>query len=541
MLIEAIGVGKGKKDLTGTAMEPVKTNHVCSLQPEIPVGKACSSLTSADIIKFLTGDFRLSKARSSDLFWEAVWPRLLARGWHSEQPKNHSFSNSKNTLVFLVPGVKKFSRRRLVKGDHYFDSLSDVLNKVASEPGLLELEIEAGKCSEHKEEDRLDQPKKQGPDGLSNKQHHCYLQPRKSNHNRHLVQFTIVDTSLFRGAGRSKVREIRSLPVESTNISTPSNLSSESEEDTSEDSEDEVEETNTTNVDDITNKGACAESSDCAHSIVNNSMSSTPISTNIAVENHTNHNTSPIDDKQQKDLMVGMYGESCCSIENVSVDRKLEESESHCRSNSHDTCEDMVSQLGPPQNLSSTSSLAKGNSARSNEGNVSENCMDREVSSGKLECHTLIDLNVPQVSSDLGHDELSKDVVQNNDSSSENRLSAVCEPSQQVEESKLADSRPSIDHQTIMNNRRQSTRNRPLTTKALEAFAFGYLSPKRKRKDTEVSQDNAMSKASRRVRGKTAVGGAVNNGVRDNIADSRIDGTLDAISGSTNVVDESHV
>ena len=198
MLIEAVGIGKGKQDLTGKATEPIKTNHVFSLRPEIPIGKACSSLSSADIIKYLRGDFRLSKARSSDLFWEAVWPRLLAKGWHSEQPKDHGVCGSKPSLVFLIPGVKKFSRRRLAKGNQYFDSVSDVLNKVASDPGLLELEIEAAESSEHKE-DKWEPPEKQDFDGLSKKQRHCYLQPHNSNRNQNLMKFTIVDTSMVHG------------------------------------------------------------------------------------------------------------------------------------------------------------------------------------------------------------------------------------------------------------------------------------------------------------------------------------------------------
>lgn len=63
MLIDVVGIGKGKYDLS---------DHIFSIHREIPIGKACSSLSSADIIKFLTGGFRLSKARSSDLFWEVV-------------------------------------------------------------------------------------------------------------------------------------------------------------------------------------------------------------------------------------------------------------------------------------------------------------------------------------------------------------------------------------------------------------------------------------------------------------------------------------
>lgn len=543
-------------------MEPIKTNNMFFVQPDVPFGKACSALTSADIIRFLTGDFRLSKARSSDLFWEAVWPRLLARGWHSEQPKDHSFANSKNSLVFLIPGVKKFSRRKLVKGDHYFDSVSDVLNKVASEPGLLELEIDAANGSDVKENDRLDQPVKHDSDGLSKKQHHRYLQPRKSSYNRHVMQFTIVDTSLFYGAGQSKVRELRSLPTETTSIYTPSNLPSESEEDTSEDEE----ETNIPNADNTTDRGAGAEadSSDCATSILNDSISNTPTSTNVTVENHANHSTSPFDDEQQKScikfqfyptensgnpncfapdtkqqvLVANINGELSCSFGDILMDHEVDEKEFHYRSNSQNGCEDMVFQHGPQQNLSPASSLAKDSPDKSYEGNVSENCLDREISLEKPEPHTLIDLNVPQVSSDFGNSEQAKDMVKNNDSLCENKLSVAFETRQQLEESNLADDKSSTAQCPIKTDRRQSTRNRPLTTKALEAFAFGYLSPKRKRKDEETPQKKAMPKPSRRMRRKTVGSGTLNNVVTDNIADSKIENSLDALHSNTNIVDE---
>lgn len=78
MLIEAVGIGKGKQDLTGTTLKPTKNSLAISFRPEVPIGKACSSLTTPEIIKYLTGDFKLRKKRSNDIFWEAVWPRLLA-------------------------------------------------------------------------------------------------------------------------------------------------------------------------------------------------------------------------------------------------------------------------------------------------------------------------------------------------------------------------------------------------------------------------------------------------------------------------------
>ncbi|XXG79278.1 hypothetical protein AAC387_Pa09g0382 [Persea americana] len=239
-LVEAIAIGKGKQDLTGNVMEPTKMNQVSSTRPDIPVGKACSSLTSTDIIKFLTGDFRLSKARSSDLFWEAVWPRLLARGWHSEQPKNHGYVGSKHSLVFLVPGIKKFSRRKLAKGNHYFDSISDVLNKVASDPKLLELEAEAvNGIIRVKEENGLDVDAKSDQTGPSDLQQPSYLRPKVPHCNSKVMKFTVVDTSL--GSGEPyKIRELRSFPIDGAHSSSPAGVSSKSD---SYSSEEQVNET----------------------------------------------------------------------------------------------------------------------------------------------------------------------------------------------------------------------------------------------------------------------------------------------------------
>ncbi|KAL8166380.1 hypothetical protein V2J09_007879 [Rumex salicifolius] len=198
-LVEAIGIGNGKEDLTTLITENSKSGQRQRgvRLPELPSGKACSSLTSADIIKFLTSDIRLSKARSNDLFWEAVWPRLLAKGWHSEQP-NDICTAPKNNLVFLMPGVKKFSRRKLMNGTHYFDSVSDVLRKVASEPRILDLEVEEARTENSKEESH--------DCALDDKDRPCYLKPQGVTN---VMKFTVIDTSL-----PSKVRELRSLPPE---------------------------------------------------------------------------------------------------------------------------------------------------------------------------------------------------------------------------------------------------------------------------------------------------------------------------------------
>ncbi|XVE73276.1 hypothetical protein DITRI_Ditri11bG0104600 [Diplodiscus trichospermus] len=529
MLVEAVGIGKGKQDLTGNAMEPVKVNHVISFHPEIPVGKACSTLSSADIIRFLTGDFRLSKARSSDLFWEAVWPRLLARGWHSEQPKDQVFSGSKNSLVFLLPGIKKFSRRRLVKGNHYFDSVSDVLNKVASEPELLELEIEVPGSKENKENNR-DPMMKRDPDFLTNRRN-CYLKPRNSLCNREVMKFTIVDTSLVQGTEHSKIRELRSLPLEVTSLSTPSSISSDSEESTSDDSEDEAEETSTSNAADAMADGGECMGLDCAKSNSHIFIPHTSDTSLISVENKESHKTKlDYEEKKvmkynfsqkvqsgdskylasvtkQRGLTDCINGESRCIVGNISADRMLNKDSSHCMSNSPDACEDVVFQTGF-QNLSPASSLSKGSSGEGKEGIVTENCLHGEESPTKMQSHTLIDLNFPQVS--MGFETngpFFKETMQNSDNSGAHISFSQSETIMQPEPMKLPDKGPEVGQHSIMHNRRQSTRNRPLTTKALEALECGFFSPKRKRKAAEAPQNNT-----RRVRGRPVVTALFRNG-----------------------------
>ncbi|KAI4996241.1 hypothetical protein ZWY2020_046832 [Hordeum vulgare] len=195
--VEAVAIGKGKHDLTGFVLDRSKPNQAPSVHPDMPTGKDCSLLASEDIIKFLTGGFRISKTRSNDLFWEAVWPRLLARGWRSEQSKD--VRTTKNCLVFIMPGIKKFSRRKLTEGTHYFDSISDVLKQVVADPVLLEVEVggvDNGVTAEQCGYATDMSLNRDGPfDGY-----------------QELTKFTIIDTTLVQGEEPSRVRELRKLP-----------------------------------------------------------------------------------------------------------------------------------------------------------------------------------------------------------------------------------------------------------------------------------------------------------------------------------------
>ncbi|KAL1803766.1 uncharacterized protein LOC135149651 [Daucus carota subsp. sativus] len=139
--VDVVSIGKGKRDLTNKVIEPVR----------IPTGEACSFLTCTEIVNFLTGGYRLTKAQSSDLFWIAVWPRLLASGWHLPK-KQACVPGAKDNLVFLTPGVEKFSRG-LLKGKHYFVSVMEVLDKVGSEPELLEPRTENDEGEKEEEGD----------------------------------------------------------------------------------------------------------------------------------------------------------------------------------------------------------------------------------------------------------------------------------------------------------------------------------------------------------------------------------------------------
>lgn len=197
--VEVVGVGKVKHDLTGFVTDQSKPNHALSVHSDLPTGKDCSSLASEDIIKFLNGDFRRSKTRSNDIFWEAVWPRLLAKGWHSEQPKD--VSTTKSCLVFLVPGIKKFSRSKLTKGTHYFDSVSDVLKRVAADPVLLELKVDAINNGLTAEENGSITDVKLNQDS-------------PLDGYQELPKFTIIDTSLVEGEEPFNIRELRNLPAD---------------------------------------------------------------------------------------------------------------------------------------------------------------------------------------------------------------------------------------------------------------------------------------------------------------------------------------
>lgn len=496
VLVEAVSIGKGKQDLTGTAIDPSKTSQVLQTRHEIPSGQACSSLTKGEIIKFLTG-VRLSKAKAGDLFWEAVWPRLLARGWHSEQPRDQVYTGSNNSLVFLVPGVKKFSRRKLTKGSHYFDSVTDVLNKVAAEPVHLELESETENIVEDKEEFGSD------PDVVPNKRRRCYLQPVNSKCNQDSMKFTIVDTSLFSAGKRGKVIELRDLPVATVNLSTQSSVLRDTERDNPKEYQNDAEANYTPkHMDNIVDIGALTDSRKCVISNATNHMPSSPDARNASLRNHEGQKTTIPSDMQLskmvkfhfsrkrksqkasncesvKDLTACKQDVSIHGAKGIAEDTKLNGAESRPVSNSSDRCEVKKFLSSSPQ-YKSVSSMACNPEENSKEA-VLNTFMDKKPSL-EIQSQISIDLNLPHVPPVSGTDE----PVHINNNSSTIRPSILPETSNQPELLNPCKNETVIEQQPGITGRRQSTRNRPLTTKALEAFAFEFSNPKKKKKGEDT-------------------------------------------------------
>ncbi|CAN0855782.1 hypothetical protein LINGRAHAP2_LOCUS6327 [Linum grandiflorum] len=418
-LVEAVGIG------TITAMDSLRSNHVTAVKPEIPVGKDCSKLTPLQIVNILTGGYRLSKTRSNDIFWEAVWPRLLARGWHSEQPKD----GFRNSLVFIVPDIKKFSRRKLVKGDHYFDSVTDVLNKVASDPSLLELDVGGDEGTNFEQQD-------------SNR--HCYLKPRSSSvHNSNSgTSFTIVDTS----GKMKKITQLKRLPAEVMNLSDDS---SDEEYSSSEEPTDESYSAGNSSVDEDEPKRKFSKSVSFDSHFHGKQ--------DFLVNGYRNKEMQPR--KKANPQAIRKRKASNGNVAAPAAKRHQKKKALPCDSSKvhFRTYDDLV---GPR--------LPSSSSSRGNSPNRSDVCHISTTSSGAEHSNehirstkALIDLNIPAPQTTEEPECMMTEIEdgkQNGISKTSTLASSDCNPQQET------------------NSRRHSTRNRPLTTKALEALACGFLS-----------------------------------------------------------------
>ncbi|XP_062003429.1 uncharacterized protein LOC133720955 [Rosa rugosa] len=578
VLVEAVGIGKGEEDLTGFAIEPGKNNQETPISPasRVPNGKAFASLTFTEIVKLLTGGVRLSKARCNDIFWEAVWPRLLANGWHSEQPKDRGYVSSEHYLVFLMPGIKKYSRRKLTKGDHYLDSVSDVLNKVASEPKLIQLEAEEDPVGN--EEGGWAPEATSDQEDLSYLQRPCYLKPRVSTSNPNHMKFTVVDTSLVHGGKSRGIVELRYLPVEVKTNSVQSDSSMDSEEESSEYKLKEYQnnitqrgemalkkknkvkdggggsdlkrftvvdtslvfggksstvreirclpavdkcvlkskrtswETEAISSEDLLQKGnadAIDSSLNGELNNFNNNFHEDTSATTEKVESHQDQKTSMSDDKQPKESTLSKFSrraksshldsigplikrrkltacvkaETSCLIENCSQGLESEQVGLHGTVTELNSGTLVVALVGPKQKESSSTSEAEGSlEEESSLETRSGDCFGVHTS----QAHTSSNLSQPQDLVDRTDGDTCVEFSHETNADSSGLSSSGTKP--------VDDSRRTSN----MSSRRQSTRNRPLTTKAMEALANGYLSIKTRQKKDVGMRESSLSRPSRK-------------------------------------------
>nr|XP_043611080.1 uncharacterized protein LOC122582722 [Erigeron canadensis] len=394
LLVEAVGIGREKQDLTIKVKKRVRNNKQAKIKK---LDSTCTSLETDELVNMLKDRIGLSKSKLNELFWEAVWPRLLARGWHSEQPRNYSLQNTNNALVFLAPGVVKFSRRSLEKGSQYFDSFTEVLNKVALEPHLLKIESDKdGLVEPHAE---------QGWDDAQD-----------------MIKFTIVDTSI---AGPLKVKKMANFPVTKfVDMQASTSISGETEHDTTEESQNEDVNHNSAEI------NGAFESGDCETSVVDKGM-----------PDHLDPMVTKIED-DKTDIST-----------NVQPVRKLKLI--------------FKTKAKPPQITTTSNDYASGED---------ETMEDQRPE--KKHKSIVIDLNSPRVApvSDFDY--------------------SLCSAKESVSPETTSKQPELWNHGA--NGQRHSTRNRPLTTKALEALANGVLNPKKKRKEL-------VERTHRRVRAKTAL------------------------------------
>ncbi|KAG9134401.1 hypothetical protein Leryth_023786 [Lithospermum erythrorhizon] len=459
ILVEAVGIGKPKQDLTSMAIDSSCTNQV--MRVKVPAGKACADLQPNEIIKFVAGDYRLSKARASDLFWEAVWPRLLARGWQSEQPKREG----KDSLVFLVPGVEKFSRKKLEKGKQYFESVTDILRKVASEPALIELDSEDDKGNREKEDPCIAETEEQ-QDEITKGKRRRYLQPQTTCRKSSGMKFTVVDTSLPHGLPY-KLKELSDL-LKVTSKMTPSDLFENRVESTPEVS------SNESDTDDamLAEQTVTDDSSSCLH---NGKLFEMP-----------NTETDHVGPATKRLRVLTACSEPAISSSQFRSSKT--ESPSSCSANHEFENVDLSSQASSEGKTSSTTT-SQGCDMECVEPTLARGVHDTEHLNQNGQNMCLVDLNVPEVSLDTGSGVFMTELA--------DRDAHTYQKPENLTMEKIINDVDSTGQQHEVVQRRHGTRNRPPTAKSLEALANGLLTVNNRPRKNKLtsSRENLKSRS----------------------------------------------
>lgn len=329
-----------------------------------------------------------------------------------------------------------------MKGDQYFDSVTDVLNKVASDPRLLELKTEAVEGNGI--------AKDESKTRVSDHRHPSYLQPRFANCNAELMKFTVVDTSLIDvSAGSFKLRELRSLPFEVAGHNDIEEANSDSS----------IEHSTDTSSND-------KESSEEAH-----------IPTTIQANQPEN---LPKDSIPEEEIML--LNKRIEQDESTHIPLLKRQRLSACKQAMRNGCHKLLFSEKTDSDMKVVEASEKASSS------TPSLCPSFEDSFYlKKPQQALFDLNQPQFPPDFYSEaaDMTGSKQQNYDGSQ-----ASWNPNS------------SADEEPSSNGRRHGTRNRPPTAKALEALASGFLNVGRTGKDIKRTRLRGMRSRSHLPRRK---------------------------------------
>ncbi|KAF7817909.1 putative homeodomain transcription factor superfamily protein [Senna tora] len=426
------------------------------------------------------------------------------------------FVSSRDYLVFLIPGVKKFSRRKLVKGNHYFDSVSDVLSKVVSEPNLLELEVEEAKAGGCTEEDGLfPENAPSDKDDQFDSHRPCYLKPRVSTFNTDDMKFTVVDTSLVYRGKSSGLRELKYLPLGFNITSKKIN---------------QMTSGNTVSKNEVCNAGKTHKGDkhlgEANHKKGVSDNNSNKLSKCTVVDTSLVHRGKLSSKVKKRLLCIENREKNCnadCHKSTMDVDATIN------KRRTYDKADKIVERQRNPKTFKSDAKLLKkimkqqsGPTARSGQSNnaappikrrrltacaMAETSRILEISSGDLGSEK------PAFSRSSSFPEANK--KSGNQVSHKQNVCFVASPAEEVVEDdkkgsfslKIVLAGPCLANPD-MNQRRHSTRNRPLTVRALESIESDFMifverQPKKKEDQAPKDPFNPCRRARTRVKATT--------------------------------------
>ncbi|KAL0318199.1 UNVERIFIED_CONTAM: hypothetical protein Scaly_2855500 [Sesamum calycinum] len=444
-----------------------------------------------------------------------------------------NFAEEKMLLVDYVSSLKALVGINILVeavaiGTGKQDLTRMALEPLRKEPGLIDLDNEEadGNKKEGGHERAGKKKLKEDENDRPTRLRRSYLQPRTINCSMDDdTRFTVVDTSLSDG----QVRELRSFPSETSNMMSISLVRTEGgAQVTLEENTGEFDTTNTITpdayaTDNLTTKpgrkrlparkkheeNSSYQDTHTVYPDISKTSSSDLKNKKGSIDKRQSRKvpkphlsrkqeqddvdyTAPIS-KRCRRLTANGCDDARDGVIRSSIAPRSGNSMSYCSSGTREFNENVSSQVRLCQDKLPTSS-SKGSLHESIECNPVSSIHAKEASPENPRTPFLIDLNLPQLSPEIEDYSVATDLrIDQNDESikPENH----CLP-------KSSDIEAGKEQPSTVNPLRHGTRNRPPTTRALEAVADGYLTVNRRRRSRGTSsRGNATTRPAQRARG----------------------------------------